>query len=170
MNQLNALERIGRTGLKTVRFDTGVGGIQEYTQMDYAHMLAGLSKEATAWAMYAYSNTEDEKSLSFLTARLSKIILRKYPKIPPKSVVGLVKITLREALMYCPGDSTRKGCQVTLKCRAMGLPRRTFYNHKISIDLATKTLLSIIFSLESQISSNLNDQNIGLKADSDALI
>lgn len=158
MSQLNALEKIGRTGLKTVRFDTGVGGTPEYTQMDYAHMLSGLSKEATAWAMYAYSNTEDEKSLSFLTNRLSKIILRKYPKIPPKSVVGLVKITLREALMYSPGESFRKGCQVTLKCKVMRLPRRTFYLHKLSIDSAVETIISIISSWESQILSNINNK------------
>lgn len=155
MNQLNALEKIGRTGLKTVRFDTGVGGTPEYTQMDYAHMLAGLSKEAAAWAMYAYSNTEDEKSLSFLTARLSKIILRKYPKIPSKSVVGLVRITLREALMYCPGESARKGCQVTLKCKAMGIARCTYYRNKNSIDSVTESLWEVITIWEKQISKNI---------------
>lgn len=155
MNQLNALEKIGRTGLKTVRFDTGVGGTPEYTQMDYAHMLSGLSKEATAWAMYAYSNTEDEKSLSFLTARLSKIILRKYPKIPSKSVVGLVKITLREALMYSPGDSARKGCQVTLKCKVMGISRNTYYRQRDSIDGAIECVINVIVKLEENILKNI---------------
>lgn len=158
MSQLNALERIGRTGLKTVRFDTGVGGVPEYTQMDCAHMLAGLSKEAAAWAMYAYSNTEDEKSLSFLTARLSKIVLRKYPEIPAKSVVGLVKITLREALMYCPGENVRKGCQVTLKCKVMGISRCSYYRHQESITAASDMITKKIARLEENIIANLQSR------------
>ncbi len=157
MNQRNKwLEKIGRTGLKTVKFDVGNGGGKPiFDQLDFAHALAGLGNEATAWAMYAYSNTEDEKSLNFLTARLAKIITRQHPKIPTKSIVGLVKITLREVLMYSPGEEKRNGVQATVKCRAMGMPRRTYYRHRSAIESATETLLSIIYEWEAQISNNV---------------
>lgn len=151
MNQHSALEKIGRAGLKTVRFDTGVGGIPEYTQMDLAHALTGLSKEATAWAMYAYSNTEDEKSLSFVTARLAKIITRKFPEFPSKSIVGLVKVTLRECLMYAPGEVNRKGCSVTLRCASMNISRDTYYRKSNMIQSAVDTVVQVVRGWEKQI-------------------
>ncbi|NIY91132.1 hypothetical protein [Vibrio diazotrophicus] len=158
MNQHSALEKIGRAGLKTVRFDTGVGGIPEYTQMDFAHALTGLSKEATAWAMYAYSNTEDEKSLSFLTSRLAKIIARKFPELPPKSIVGLVKVTLRECLMYAPEDTKRKGCSVTLRCTVMNISRDTYYRKSTIIRSAVDMVMQVIRCWEKQIGERVGDK------------
>ncbi|MCD1413709.1 hypothetical protein IOC51_06625 [Vibrio parahaemolyticus] len=157
MSQRNKwLEKIGRTGLKTVKFDVGNGGGKPiFDQLDFAHALAGLGNEATAWAMYAYSNTEDEKSLNFITTRLSKIILRKHPSIPAKAVVGLVKIILREHLMYTPGTKTRKGCSVTAKSLAMGIARKTYYVHSNAIDSATQTIMESVRSWESQIADNV---------------
>ncbi|CAH1521313.1 conserved hypothetical protein [Vibrio owensii] len=157
MSQHNKwLEKIGRTGLKTVKFDVGNGGGNPlFEQLDFAHALSGLGKEPTAWAMYAYSNTEDEKSLNFITARLSKIILRKHPSIPTKGVVGLVKITLREHLMYAPSAKTRKGCSVTAKSLAMGISRRSYYNHSNSIESAIKTVMTIVKVWEEEIAKNV---------------
>ncbi len=158
MNQHSALEKIGRAGLKTVRFDTGVGGIPEYTQMDFAHALAGLNKEATAWAMYAYSNTEDEKSLSFVTARLAKIVARKFPELPPKSIVSLVKVTLRECLMYEPGETNRKGCSVTLRCAVMGISRDTYYRRAKVVQAAIELIIGIVQGWENQISRRVGEK------------
>ncbi|MGD1467183.1 hypothetical protein [Vibrio harveyi] len=150
------LEKVGRTGLKTIKFDTGNGGGKPiFDQLDFAHALTGLSNEATAWALYAYSNTEDEKSLSFITSRLAKIVLRKHPKVPTKAVVGLVKITLREHLMYAPSTKTRKGCTVAAKSIAMGIARKTYYAHANSIDSATKTIMTIVRAWEEQIATNV---------------
>lgn len=153
------LEKVGRTGLKTVKFDTGNGGGKPiFQQLDFAHALTGLSKEVTAWALYAYSNTEDEKSLSFITSRLSKIVLRKHPKIPTKAVLGLVKITLREHLMYAPGTKNRKGCSVTAKSIAMGIARKTYYAHSNSIESATDTIMKIVRNWEEQIATNVGEK------------
>ncbi|MGD1335063.1 hypothetical protein ACP6H1_21850 [Vibrio harveyi] len=154
------LEKVGRTGLKTVKFDVGNGGGKPmFQQLDFAHALTGLSNEATAWALYAYSNTEDEKSLSFVTSRLAKIILRKHPKVPTKSVVGLVKITLREHLMYAPGTKTRKGCSVTAKSVAMGIARKTYYANANAINSATQTIMEIVLAWEEQIATNVGKKS-----------
>ncbi len=151
------LEKIGRTGLKTVKFDVGNGGGKPvFEQLDFAHALTGLGSEATAWAMYAYSNTEDEQSLNFITSRLSKIILRKHPSLPTKAITGLVKITLREHLMYAPGSKTRKGCSVTARSLAMGIARKTYYVHSNAIDSATQTIMELVKSWEKQISENVS--------------
>ncbi|WP_165313001.1 hypothetical protein [Vibrio ziniensis] len=157
MNQHNNwLERIGRSGLKTVKFDTGSGGGAPSVQAIEAtgFGLAGLSKEATAWAMFAYSNTEDEKSLNYLASRLSKIVLRSNPKIPTRSIVGLVKITLRECLMYAPDETTRKGCTVAAKSIAMGIARKTYYAHRESIESSCEMIRRIVSMWEEQIRSN----------------
>ena len=158
MSQRNKwLEKIGRSGLKTVKFDTGTGGGKPlFDQVDFAHALSGLGKEATAWALFAYSNTEDEKSLSFVTSRLSKIILRKHPKLPVKSILGLVKITLREHLMYAPGTKTRKGNTVAAKSLAMGISKRSYYNHSASIDSAVETIMTIVKIWEDEIAKNVS--------------
>ncbi|ALR91294.1 hypothetical protein [Vibrio alginolyticus] len=157
MSQRNKwLEKIGRTGLKTVKFDVGTGGGKPtFDQLDFAHALTGLGNEATAWAMYAYSNTEDEKSLNFITARLSKIIQRKHPSIPTKAVVGLVKITLREHLLYAPSTKTRKGCSVTARSLAMGIARKTYYAHSNAIDSATQTVMELVRLWEEQIAESV---------------
>lgn len=159
MNKMDRLERISRMGLRTTRLDAIIGGRPEYNQMDFAHMLSGLSKEASAWALYAYANSEDELSLSFLTTRLAKIIRRKYPELPAKSIIGLVRITLKEALMYRPGDTVRKGLKVTLKSKIMGISRKTYYKHLIAINEATYTLLNIINAFETQIDLNISKKS-----------
>ncbi|MCG9699623.1 hypothetical protein L1D19_05690 [Vibrio natriegens] len=158
MSQRNKwLEKIGRTGLKTIKFDVGNGGGKPiFDQLDFAHALAGLGNEATAWAMYAYSNTEDEKSLNFITARLAKIITRQHPKIPTKSIVGLVKITLREQLMYEPGETNRKGNTVVIKAKAMGIARKTYYAHSESINSAVETINTLVNAWESQIADRVS--------------
>lgn len=160
MSQRNKwLEKIGRTGLKTVQLDIGNGGGKPtFDQLDFAHALVGLGSEATAWAMYAYSNTEDERSLSFITARLSKIVLRKYPSIPAKAVVGLVKIALREHLMYAPGESNRRGCSVTTRSLAMGVARKTYYVHISTIESATQTVMETVRMWEKQIAANIRNK------------
>ncbi len=151
MNQRNKwLEKIGRTGLKTVKFDTGTGGIPEYDSLDFAHMIAGLNPEASAWVMFAYSNSEDEKSLNKVTSLLSKVITRKHPAIKPRSAVGLVKIVLRETLQRAPGDTSQKRGAVMARAKAMGIARSTYHKHQNSIDQAIELILSVVNCWEEQ--------------------
>ncbi|XEV13599.1 hypothetical protein ACBZ90_17440 [Vibrio alginolyticus] len=151
MSQRNKwLEKIGRTGLKTVKFDTGTGGIPEFDPLDFAHMFAGLNSEASAWVMFAYSNSEDETSLNKITSLLSKVIIRKHPVIKPKGAVGLVKIILREVLQRAPGDTTQKRGAVIARAKAMGIARSTYHKHQNSINQAIELILSVVDSWEEQ--------------------
>ena len=145
------LEKIGRTGLKVVKFDTGCGGQAEFTQMDFAHALSGLNNLPTAWAMYAYSNTFDEQSLSYLTARLSKIIRIKHPKIKPKAVIGLVKVTLRDALRHAPGKDMTKSLSSRMRAAAMGIPKSTYHENKKVYEQIIAWIHQVIKEWEKQI-------------------
>lgn len=155
MSRINALERLGFTGFKTVRFDNIIGGSPQYELMDHAYILCGLSKEATAWALYAYANINDDKSLSFLIPLIAKIIHRKHPTLPPRLIVGLVKIALRESMMGTVEDPNMKGYSVTLKSKVMGVSRKTYYQHKSVIQAATETILALIRGWEEQIGLNI---------------
>ncbi len=152
MSQRNKwLEKIGRTGLKTVKFDVGNGGGKPvFEQLDFAHALTGLSDEVTAWVMFAYSNAEDEKSLNKVASLLAKVIIRKHPAIKPKSALGLVKIILREMLQRAPGDTTQKRGAVIARAKAMGIARSTYYKHQNSIDQAIELVLLVVNSWEEQ--------------------
>lgn len=150
------LEKIGRTGLKTIKFETGCGGQVEFTQMDFAHALSGLNRESTAWAMYAYSNTFDEQSLSYLTSRLSKAVRVKYPKLKPKAIVGLVKITLRESLRSGPGE-VKRPVSIRIKSAAMGVPKSTYHDNKDKYDEVITWINACVSRWENQISKVVNN-------------
>lgn len=129
------LARLGRAGVKTVRFDTGTGGTPEYISTDYAWLLKGLSREATAWIVYAYSNTTDPTSFNFLAARLSKVLIRKY-EIRPGVAVRLVKHVMQEQMLppcrYCNGagcdkcETGRQPVSMRLMASICGVPKTTF--------------------------------------------
>ncbi len=159
----NQLERLSFAGLKTTRLGS-TSGIkitgEKTTQSDIAYGLSGLSSEAMAWASLVYINGNDEKSLSMLISRITKLLLRRYPKIQPKTLMGLVKICFHEALINerAPGNeqkTQRKKLPVTAKAKAMGINRSTFYQNQRQYDEIINAILHVINCWESQIEENV---------------
>lgn len=158
------LERLSRAGYKTTRLSS-TSGIrstgERLTQADIAHSLSGLGKEATAWASLAYVNSNDEKSLTMLVSQISKLLLKRYPKMPPQTIVGLVKICFHEALTQeidpKDGEKTqRKQLTVTAKAKAMGINRASFYKNKAKYDEIVNAVMYVVNRWEDQITENMN--------------
>ncbi len=160
------LERLSFAGLKTTRL-SATSGIrvtgEKLSQSDIAYALSGLGVEATAWASLAYVNSNDEKSLNMLVSRISQLLLRRYPKTPPKVLIGLVKVCFHEALINDRqlenGEKTeRKGLTTAAKARAMGINRSSFYKNKDKYDEIINAVMYVINRWESQIEESVSSR------------
>ncbi|ELA9352053.1 hypothetical protein QUN95_001725 [Vibrio parahaemolyticus] len=157
------LERLSNLGLKTTQLsataDIRVTG-DKLSQSDLAYGLSGLSAEAMAWASLAYVNSNDEKSLNMLVSRITKLLLRRYPKTPPKVLIGLVKVCFHEALINNRNlknseKTERKGLTTAAKARAMGINRSSFYKNKDRYDEIINAVVYVINRWECQIEENV---------------
>ncbi|MGD1456959.1 hypothetical protein [Vibrio harveyi] len=156
------LERLSKAGLKT----PGIGPTasigctgDKLSQSDIAFALCGLSQEAAMWASVAYTNSDDPKALNSLVARLSKLLLRKFPKMQPKVITGLVRICINEAMVNEPKSTEKKSKRVltaTAKAKEMGISRKTFYQNQSKYDEITKAVMYVIQRWDEQITKNVN--------------
>ncbi len=157
------LERLSFAGLKTIRL-SATSGIrvtgEKLSQSDIAYALSGLGVEATAWASLAYVNSNDEKSLNMLVSRISQLLLKRFPNMQPKTLMGLVKICFHEALTMerDPENNEktqRKRLTNVAKAKAMGIKNSTFYKNRKKYDEIINAVMYVINRWESQIEENV---------------
>lgn len=96
IDNVSVLERVGQLGLKTVKFDTGSGGVPFYKGCEFAAVLSGLSKLEMAWISYVYLNTIDEYSLKLITHKLGSFVVREFGEI--ENAERLVELICKERL------------------------------------------------------------------------
>ncbi|PSV50012.1 hypothetical protein [Photobacterium indicum] len=153
------LERISKAGVKTVKFDTGMGGgTPLYTSCDYAAALSGLSRDATAWIIYAYSNTTDPKSFNYLALQLARVAMSVCDNVSHDFSVRIAKLAMEEhvrGFCQCKG----KGCEKCLdtgvlifsgrlRASVLRLPKTTYFNNRHDYDFIIKILHLILSGYE----------------------
>nr|WP_319552432.1 hypothetical protein [uncultured Vibrio sp.] len=92
---MSYLERLGMAGLKTVKFDTGRGGLTELTGLDVAAALVGLDDICCHYAYAFFINGTSRKSVDQIVNHLSRMT----DKVKPEQAKGLAIIAISENAM-----------------------------------------------------------------------
>lgn len=119
---MSFLERLGMAGVKTVKFDTGRGGLTELTGLDVVAALAGLDEVCCHYAHAYLTNGTSRKSVDRVVNYLSRIT----DKVKPDQAKGLAVIALSENAMQqcvaCGGSGIQQNFSDSLSMMLEAMP------------------------------------------------
>ena len=147
---VSPLERIGRLGLKTVKFDIGSGGTPFFKGCEYAAVLSGLSRLEMAWVTYAYINVFGEYELNYIVLSFKDYIARE-AELPIEISIRVVELSCRECC-YHQTLSDR------LRASFMGVSRGKFERNKNKIHKAMDIMRGLLAKVEDEIIKKITAQ------------
>lgn len=119
---MSFLERLGMAGVKTVKFDTGRGGLTELTGLDVVAALAGLDEVCCHYAHAYLTNGTSRKSVDRVVNYLSRIT----DKVKSDQAKGLAVIALSENAMQqcvaCGGSGIQQNFSDSLSMMLEAMP------------------------------------------------
>lgn len=119
---MSFLERLGMAGVKTVKFDTGRGGLTELTGLDVVAALSGLDDVCCHYAHAYLTNGTSRKSVDRVVNYLSRIT----DKVKPEQAKGLAVIALSENAMQqcvaCGGSGIQQNFSDSLSMMLEAMP------------------------------------------------
>lgn len=151
IDNISVLEQIGRLGLKTVKFDTGSGGVPFFKGCEFAGVLSGLNRLEMAWVGYAYLNTNDPSSLHYLVMSLcgSDEYKSEYEYVTCERIAELA----------CKELAFRQKLSGRLRASVIGISKTSYFRKKDHyenlIDRFTKIICNIEKRAERKILNNL---------------
>lgn len=144
---MTPLERIGKLGLKTVKFDTGSGGQAFWRGCEIAGVMSQLTRLELAWVMVAYINTSSEKELEYMSLCIVPELVKRF-EFEALMASKIVKMACRERMQ-------RKELSNRMRSVVLGVPKSTYARHQDKYDDALKFINNIIDRIEESSSSKL---------------
>lgn len=175
---MSYLERLGMAGVKTVKFDTGRGGLTELTGLDVVAALSGLDDVCCHYAHAFLTNGTSRRSVDRVVSYLSRMT----EAVKPEQAKGLAVVALNEnaqpqcvacggsgiqhnhsdslsmmiEAMPCPhcrglGRKPMKDCE---KAKLIGVHRNTYKNNKDLYECELTSMRSEIFNIEQRINKH----------------
>lgn len=148
---VSPLERIGRLGLKTVKFDIGSGGTPFFKGCEYAAVLSGLSRLEMAWVMYAYVNTSSESELDYIVAALLPKVVCDY-NCGDIVANKLIRLVCREFIQ----GKTLSG---RLRAIVLGVPTASYIRYREKYENAILFVNSVLMEIEKVTSKKIESNS-----------
>lgn len=146
---MSFIERLGMAGVKTVKFDTGRGGLTELTGLDVVAALAGLDDVCCHYAHAFLTNGTSRRSVDRVVNYLSSMT----DKVKPEQAKGLAVIAIHENAMpqcvACGGSGIQQTLSDSLSmmldampcphCKGLGRKPMKIVERAAIIGVSTKT-------------------------------
>ncbi|RCS70158.1 zinc finger-like domain-containing protein [Vibrio casei] len=119
---MSYLERLGMAGVKTVKFDTGRGGLTELTGLDVVAALSGLDDVCCHYAHAFLTNGTSRRSVDRVVNYLSRMT----EAVKPEQAKGLAVVALNEnsqpQCVACGGTGIQHNYSDSLSMMIEALP------------------------------------------------
>lgn len=119
---MSFIERLGMAGVKTVKFDTGRGGLTELTGLDVVAALSGLDDVCCHYAHAFLTNGTSRKSVDRVVEHLANLV----SSVKTNQAKGLVVVALHENSMpqclACSGSGIQQMYSDSLSASLDALP------------------------------------------------